>query len=193
MDRRAELIEYIKNYRETRKQNLKTFLAENVLEIIPSFQEKIDFLINEEIKKQRNEYIKFVFLCQTLSSGYTGSNEAILGMSSDMLYLDEGRSQVFWYPKLFYSGVEEDLADVEKILRKDFLRLEEYELLYIKRRLLNDIWDLIPEFFCTIAKQSVNLITTSPLCLEDEIFFLYGKYMDNLSVVWSTGKEKKNG
>ena len=119
-------------------------MTENILEIIPSFQEKINFLINEQIKKQRNVEIKFIFLCQTLSSGYTGSNEVILGMSSNMLYLDEDRSQVFWYPELFYRYVNTDLADVEKVMRKNFQRLEEYELLHIKRQLLNDIWDLIP-------------------------------------------------
>ena len=50
MDRREELVEYIKIYRDTRKQNIRTFLTENILEIIPSFQEKINFLINEQIK-----------------------------------------------------------------------------------------------------------------------------------------------
>lgn len=122
-------------------------MTENILEIIPSFQEKIDYLINEQLKKQRNVEIKFIFLCQMLSSGYTGSNEVILGMSSNMLYLDEDRSQVFWYPELFYRYVNTDLADVEKVMRKNFQRLEEYELLHIERQLLNDIWDLIPEFF----------------------------------------------
>lgn len=190
MDRREELVEYIKTYRDARKQNIRTFLNENILEIIPSFQEKINFLINEQIKKQRNVEIKFIFLCQTLSSGYTGSNEAILGMSSNMLYLDEDRSQVFWYPELFYRYVNKDLADVEKVMRKNFRRLEEYELLYIKRHLLNDIWDLIPEFFCTMVKQSGNLVTNSSLCLEDEVFFLCGKYMDSLKVVCTTGGER---
>lgn len=193
MDRRKDLIEYIKEYREIREQNIKTFITEHITENIPLFQAKLRFLITEQIKKQRNEDIKFIFLCQTLSSGYTGSNEAILGMSSDMLYLDDDRSQVFWCPELFYRGVDEDLAEVEKILRKKFQRLEEYELLYIKRHLLNDIWDLIPEFFCAMLKQSINLITDSPLCLEDEVFFLCGKYMDNLKVVWSVGKGNDNG
>ena len=50
-------------------------------------------------------------------------------MSSNMLYLDEDRSQVFWYPELFYRYVNTDLADVEKVMRKNFQRLEEYELL----------------------------------------------------------------
>lgn len=193
MDRRKDLIEYIKEYHEIREQNIKTFMTKNITEIIPLFQAKLRFLITEQIKKQRSEDIKFIFLCQTLSSGYTGSNEAILGMSSDMLYLDEDRSQVFWCSELFYRGVDEDLAEVEKILRKKFQRLEEYELLYIKQQLFNDIWDLIPGFFCTMLKQSINLITDSPLCLEDEVFFLCGKYMDSLKVVWSVGKGNENG
>lgn len=192
MDRREELVEYIKKYRYERKQNIRAFLTENILEIIPSFQEKMKCLINDQMKKQRNAKIKFIFLCQVLSSGYTGSNEAILGMSSNMLYLDEDRSQVFWYPELFYRYVNRDLNDIEKIMRKNFRRLEEYELLYIKRHLLNDLWELIPEFFCTVVKQSGSFFTNSSLCLEDEVFFLCGKYMDSLKVV-CTMEGEENG
>ena len=54
----------------------------------------------------------------------------------------------------------------------------------------NDIWDLIPEFFCAMVKQSGNLVTNSSLCLEDEVFFLCGKYMDSLKVVCTTGGER---
>ena len=190
MDRREELVEYIKKYRDERKQDIRVFLTENILEIIPSFQEKMKCLINDQMKKQRNAKIKYIFLCQVLSSGYTGSNEAILGMSSNMLYLDEDRSQIFWYPELFYRYVNRDLNDVEKIMRKNFRRLEEYELLYIKRHLLNDIWDLMPEFFCTMVKQSGSLVTNSSFCLEDEVFFLCGKYMDSLKVVCTMGGER---
>ena len=167
-------------------------MTENILEIIPSFQEKMKCLINDQMKKQRNAKIKYIFLCQVLSSGYTGSNEAILGMSSNMLYLDEDRSQIFWYPELFYRYVNRDLNDVEKIMRKNFRRLEEYELLYIKRHLLNDLWELIPEFFCTMVKQSGSFFTNSSLCLEDEVFFLCGKYMDSLKVV-CTMEGEENG
>lgn len=61
---------------------------------------------------------------------------------------------------------------------------------YIKRHLLNDIWDLMPEFFCTMVKQSGSLVTNSSFCLEDEVFFLCGKYMDSLKVVCTMGGER---
>ncbi len=44
--------------------------------------------------------LKFVFLCRLLNSSYTGSNEAIHGMSNSMLYLDEKKSLVYWSPEL---------------------------------------------------------------------------------------------
>ena len=35
-----------------------------------------------------------------------------------------------------------------------------------------------------------NLVTNGSLCLEDEVFFLCGKYMDSLKVVCTTGGER---
>lgn len=196
MDRREELSEFIKEYCEIRKQDKRNFLNENNSNTISSFQERVIILINQQRQRQKRELtkkMKYIFLCRTLSSNYTGNYEAILGMSDEMLYLDENRSQVFWYPELFYSGINEDLKTVEKILSEKFLRLEDSELFHIKAQLLNDNWVLVSEFYHTMSKQSVSLIKNSELHLEDELYFVCGNYMDNLKIVYSTRTEKNNG
>lgn len=196
MDRREELSEFIKEYCEIRKQNKRIYLIENTTKIISAFQEKLIILINEQVQRQKREItdkIKFIFLCRTLSSNYTGNYEAVLGMSDEMLYLDENRSQIFWYPELFYKGVEEDLKAAENKISKKFLHLEDSELFYIKGLLLNDDWELISDFLHIISEQSVSLIKSSELLLEDELNFLCGNYKDNLKIIYSTRMEEEHG
>lgn len=196
MGRKKELEEYIKEYRQSRKIIKQKDVSESVLKLIPLYKDKLNSLINDQKEKQRgneDRKVKFIFLCQLLSSSYTGSNEVILGMSDSMLYLDEKKSQVYWCPDFIYQNIDTDMVEVEKILRKKFIRLQEFELFYIKQKLINDDWDLLQECFCNMSEQSLNIILNSQLQLEDEVVFLCGNYMDNMKIIWRTGKENNNG
>lgn len=110
-----------------------------------------------------------------------------------MLYLDEKKSQVYWCPDSIYKNIDKDLKEVEGIVRKKFTRLQEFEIFYMKQKLLCDDWELLQECFYTMSKQCLSLIMNSQLQLEDELMFLCGNYMDSLKVVWSTGEGKNNG
>ena len=118
-----------------------------------------------------------------MSSDYTESYESILGMSSSTLYLDEKRSQVYWIPECIYETIDKDMVEAEKILRRKFIRIQEFELFYIKRKLLDDDWKLLKKVFVTLSKQSMNLIMNSSLKLDDEFLLLCGNYMENLKIM----------
>ena len=53
MDWREELSEFIKEYREIRTQNKMGHLVEEAFKAIPSFQEKLIFLIDKQTQKQK--------------------------------------------------------------------------------------------------------------------------------------------
>lgn len=195
MDRKADIAEYLNEYRQQRKAEKQGWLSENTDELIPLFFKKIKDLIAVQLQKQREEpaeKIKFIFLCRLLSSGYTESYESILGMSSDMLYLDEKKSLVFWQPTLVYKNMDKDMEEAEKLLSRNFSLLEPSELFYVRQLLLDDDWDLLKKEFPILAEQAAGLLMDSMLDLEDEISFLYGNYMDHLEIVWQTerGNEK---
>lgn len=118
-----------------------------------------------------------------MSSDYTESYESILGMSSSTLYLDEKRSQVYWIPECIYETIDKDMVEAEKILRRKFICIQEFELFYIKRKLLDDDWKLLKKVFVTLSKQSMNLIMNSSLKLDDEFLLLCGNYMENLKIM----------
>lgn len=196
MDRKKDLEEYIKEYRKNRFDKKRAYLPQNTSKLISTFQSKLNILILEQVDRQKEDNgnkIKFIFLCRLMSSSYTESYEAILGMSNSMLYLDEKKSLVYWQPESIYETIDKDMEEVEKILRKEFIHLQDFELFYIKQKLLHDDWKLLRKIYYTLSKESVGLIMDSPLWLENELLFLCGNYMENLKIILHTGEEKSNG
>ncbi|WP_312500801.1 hypothetical protein [Lacrimispora sp.] len=186
MDRRKEMEEYLKEYRTERLKIKKIYLEKNLIKLESAFHEKLNSLIADQLQRQKEDNavkLKDIFLCRLISSGYTESYETILGMSSVMLYMDEKKSQVYWYPELVYENIVQDMDAVEKLLRIKFLRLEDFELFFLKQKLLYDDWTLLQECFRNLFKQSVSLIMDSPLRLENEVLILSGDYMDNLKII----------
>lgn len=186
MDRRKEMEEYLKDYRTERLRIKKIYLENNLIKLESAFHEKLDILIADQLQRQKEDNavkLKNIFLCRLISSGYTESYETILGMSSVMLYMDEKKSQVYWCPELVYENIVQDMDAVEKLLRIKFLRLEDFELFFLKQKLLYDDWTLLQECFRNLFKQSVSLIMNSPLRLENEVLILSGDYMDNLKII----------
>ncbi|WP_143322416.1 hypothetical protein [Clostridium sp. HBUAS56010] len=194
MDRRQEMEEYLKKYREERLEIKKGYLMNNLSDMEKEFYNKIDLLISSQKERQSEDEtvkLKDIFLCRLLSSGYTESYEVILGMSNDMLYLDERKSQVYWYPELVYKDMVQDMNTVEKLIRKKFLRVESSELFYLKQKLLCDDWILLQECFRNLLKQSLHLLMDSSLRLEKEILVLCGDYMDNLKIIGHQDTERR--
>ena len=129
MERINKLEETIKEHWIAHTEAKRIFLFEHYEEMKPEFYKKLNSLIDEQ--KNRNKdgiKIQAVYLYRLLSSVYTESYEAILGIASSDLYLDEGKSEAYWFPDLVYRNIDEDLKEIEVLLRKRFIRLEEYEL-----------------------------------------------------------------
>lgn len=71
-----------------------------------------------------------------------------------MLYLDEYMSCVYWKPNLIYENINSDMENVRKKLEQKYIRIEEYELLYLKQRILLDDWKL---FFKVLERLSSKI------------------------------------
>lgn len=192
MERSRDLEESIREYRIERLKTKKIYIIEQDLKLKPVFHERLKLLIAEQVQRQREEHqdkVKYLFLCRLMSSGYTGSYEAILGMSSFRLYLDKKQSQTYWNPELIYEGIDQDMKTVREILQAKFIRLEDYELLGLKQELISDDWSLLKESFQRLMDSSFSVIIDSSLLLESELVVLFGNYMDELEIIWHAGTE----
>lgn len=136
--------------------------------------------------EEKQDKIKYLLLCRLLSGAYTENYEAILGLSSSLLYLDENKSLTYWRPALIYDSIDRDMKEVEKLLNKGFIRLQEYELFRLKQKLLNDDWELLKECFPRMIERNLGMITESNLLMEKQFLVLCGDYMEELPVIWMT-------
>ena len=198
MERIPELEEYIKEYRTNRRCVKSSLVETKWNSLLPSLYACVDSLIKEQILRReadRQEKIKYILFLRLLSSGYTGSGEIALGMSNSMIYLDDNFSYTCWRPNLIYEGIDKDMEKVKRILQHKYIRLEEFELLYLKQKLLLDDWEAFSKIIGKLAEEMIEQILNSTLLLEDELEILYGDYMDRLDVAAKidTKRRRRNG
>lgn len=137
MERVEKMEEYIGDYWDERIEQKKKCIQKREEELWSELCQKLNILIKEQKKRQEEDeqrIVKYLFLCRLGSSGYTGSYDVMLGLSNSMLYLDEDMSYTYWCPKQIYGTVDNDMEGVTSQLRKKFIRLESYELFYLKQK-----------------------------------------------------------
>ena len=122
-----ELEEYIQEYCSERRKIKWEYLDKHYSMLFPAFVENLDILIKNWCGEQNDK-----------EQDNTGTYEISMGLSNSMLYLDEYMSCVYWKPDLIYENINSDMENVRKKLERKYIRIEEYELLYIKQKLLLD-------------------------------------------------------
>ncbi len=186
MDRIQELERSIRRYWDERTEMKRRFLLGHYKEMKPGFDIKLMEMKKEQVQKRsggEGKKIRSIYLVRPMTSIYTESYEMILGMADRDLYLDEDRSEVYWYPELVYKDIDGDMREVECFLKKRFIRLESYELFYLKKILLDDDQKLLQEVFLHLLEDTMDQLLDHALPLEDELQILSGDHMDEPEVL----------
>lgn len=198
MERVSQMEEYIREYRNIRQSEKSGMIEKEYHCLLPSLYTYMDSLIKEQTFRRKSgiqEGIRYILFFRLLSSGYTGSGEIALGMSNSMIYLDDNFSCVYWRPDLIYEDIDEDIEKVKRILQQKYIQIEEFELLYLKQKLLMDDWGVFSKIIGKLMESIAERVINSSLPLENELEILYGDYMDRLEVAAKIETEgrRKNG
>ena len=188
MNRYIELESYIQEYCFDRMNVRWEYIDNNYRMLFPAFMENLDILIKRwcgEQKDQNQDKVKYLIFQRLRTSGYTGTYEISMGFSNAMLYLDEHMSYVYWKPDLIFEGIDSDMVDVKKKLEQKYIRIEEYELLYLKQRLLLDDWKIFFKVLDRLSDKVAEKIQGRYEIFEEEIGILAGDYMDRLDMISS--------
>lgn len=188
MNRYIELESHIQEYCFDRMNVKWEYIDNNYRMLFPAFMENLDILIKRwcgEQKDQNHDKVKYLIFQRLRTSGYTGTYEISMGFSNAMLYLDEHMSYVYWKPDLIFEGIDSDMVDVKKKLEQKYIRIEEYELLYLKQRLLLDDWKLFFKVLDRLSDKVAEKIQDRYKIFEEEIEILAGDYMDRLDMISS--------
>jgi len=194
MSRVDEMEEAIKNYWNECIEAREAELCKHEDKLEKEFRQNLIILKDEQIKKQvdgKQKEIRYLYLCRLNSSVYTQSYELILGMSSARLFMDEHKSMIYFCPYIIYESIDEDMEEVKKRLGKQFIRLQDYELLCLKLRLLDKNWNLTKKYYQRMIEKSQDIIIAGPLRTERELLILCGDYMDEMPVIKCIENERE--
>lgn len=186
MERLLEMAELVKDFRIARVTMKRRFLNEKIVIISQHFLDKFNSLVkmqNIETKTRLDKPINRIYFCRLHTSSYTESNEIFIGMNDSVPFLGEHINYLFWTPLIIFESIVKDMNEVEKLLRKKYTKVEEYELLYVKRMLLDDDWKLFCELLKKLMYKCQSRILSSGLAMDKEVQVLCGDYMDNLELV----------
>ena len=186
MQRTKELTDFLQTYRAERKNARKEMIEESYQKMLPALTETIDHLIRNQTdiqETQAQRRIKYLCFFRLRSSGYTQSHEIALAMADKRLYLDEAMDCIYWMPDVIHEEIEKDMEEAENLLAKAFIRLEKYELFYIRQQLLSDDWELFCGVLPRLVKAIEGRITDSSLFWEDDLEVLCGGYMEEAETI----------
>ena len=196
MNRSEEMEAYLQDYRIQRTMLKREKLDKWCNYYTESYEKQVELLIKKQIFRQqekRQGAVKYIMFCNLLSSGYTNSYEIALGLADERLYLDEKLDWVYWRPEYIYTELDQDMKDMARLLRGNFVRIEQYELLYLQRKLLIDDWELFVEYLSKVSDVLLERIIESPLLLEQELEILHGGYMDEPNVAYKIVIKEREG
>lgn len=196
MNRFVEMEDYLRNYRIQRSILKREKLDKESNCFTDLLKEQIEILIEEQVFRQEEKSqgaVKYIIFCNLLSSGYTHSNEIALGLADERLYLNEKLHWIYWRPEYIYAKTDQDLEEMARLLREKFVRIEQYELFYLQRKLLMDDWNLFVENLSMISDQLLEQIIDSRLLLEQELEILYGGYMDEPNMAYQIVIKEREG
>lgn len=189
-----EMGQSIREYRAERAERKRRYLKGCYEEIRAEFRGQLEFLAEEERRKTGKDsrgVIESVYLYRLMTSSCTESYESLLGMADASLYLDAEKTEIYWFPAMIYRNIEKDMEEVGAFLRKRFIRVEEYELLRLKRELLKDDWKLLQEMFPLLVEESADILSGSGLPLASSLQIISGDYMDKPEIKGKLMLEKE--
>lgn len=196
MNRFVEMEDYLQDYRIQRSILKREKLDKESNCFTDLLKEQIEILIEEQVFWQEEKSqgaVKYIIFCNLLSSGYTHSHEIALGLADERLYLNEKLNWVYWRPEYIYTKTDQDLEEMARLLREKFVRIEQYELFYLQRKLLMDDWNLFVENLSMVSDQLLEQIIDSRLLLEQELEILYGGYMDEPNMAYQIVIKEREG
>lgn len=196
MNRSVEMEAYLQDYRLQRTMLKREKVDKGCNYYTKSLKKQVELLIDEQVFRQQEKTqgaVKYIIFCNLLTSGYTHSYEIALGLADERLYLEEKLNWAYWSPEYIYAEMDQDLKEMTGLLREKFIRIEQYELFYLQRRLLMDDWELFVENLSKISDELLEQIIDSPLLLEQELEILYGGYMNEPSTAYQIVIKEREG
>lgn len=172
---------------------VSSYYNDHKASILSNFKQQIISLLNQAKMQQETcgkRPIQYVAASFLLSSTITESFDFQLSLMDKLNFLDSIESCIYWSPKWIFSPVNEDKKALSSKLKKEFVRLHDFELDNIWRAYICGFYyNLAGLFFAENLKTAVIVGGMEKLSLVQEVQFVFGGFMDRFTIIdtWERG------
>lgn len=152
-----------------------------IVEVLKSVQKAQD-------KNQKGD-IQYLAISFLRSSLYQDNLAFCIEAFDDGFYLDEKETASHYLPAFLQERYSADLSGLYKEAGKKFVRLQSYELLWIKEQYSHYYAALIYRMVENLSGLIMREVTQSGIPVTDNFKIIYGEFMDKAVVLYT--KEKK--
>lgn len=185
MSRLEKMLEVLRLPIEDKIKNkaleMKDKIEEEKESIKAEFLEKIELLLEKAITD--NKKIRYILISPLNSSIITESYEIQIALYTNEFYFQKEEYIGYYKIPLIFDHIEEDMKELEKIVEKNFTRVEKYEIKEVKHKYIKEHNVLIMLFINYFIKyiEEIGILKEAK---EEELDVLYGEYMEkNISLL----------
>lgn len=155
-------------------EKLRTLTEKRVELLIKNYQKqdkKICNTVSDILRGLANSRQGYLIISYLRSSIVTGSNEFLFAFYSDEPYVEEEPDKVIWQMDDLFRDTEDDMIEVDKMLRERFIRILSSEIETIRRSYMIKLYEKCKKLFQQIVEN-----------IEDKegIKVYYGEYMGEM-------------
>lgn len=129
------------------------------------------------------QYVSFSFLKSAI---YSGRLELYIGALDDRFYLDEQESAAYYVcPLILQERYVQDINYLYSLLRKQFIRIQNYEWMDIKEQYSMYYNCIIRNMIAELSELIMGVVLKSDIRITDKFKIIYGGYMENADVLYA--------
>lgn len=138
--------------------------------------------IMQKMQRKGNlQYLVFSFMQYGI---YLDNLEIRIDALDDSFYLDEQESEEYYHPVFLQGRYIEDLGFLQKKAGEKYIRLQNYELIDIKKEYVSFYQSILFRMLESLTAVIMESIAESGVLLADGFKIIFGEYMDNAIVLY---------
>lgn len=138
-------------------------------------------VLQKQQKKGKLQYLVFSFMQYGI---YLDNLEMRIDALDDSFYLDEQESEEYYHPAFLQERYIEDLNYLQKKVGEKYIRLQNYELIDIKKEYASFYQSILFRMIESLTAVIMELLAESEALMADGFKIIFGEYMDNAIVLY---------
>lgn len=196
-DRKIEILQYLqsrmKEYFYNSCQLLQLDIEAHGNEIWSNLKYVIDEILKGAQKEQWREQkgdIQYLVVSFLRISLHQDNIKFRIEVFDDGFYMDRKEISRNYFPSFLQKKYSEDLSRLYKDAGSKFVRLQGYELLWIKEQYTHYYEAIVYRMIENLSRLIMRKVEESSISVTDDFKIIYGEFMDKAVILYTKEKDK---